>query len=310
MFVLPSFSRISSWFGYRNAPTKGASRFHKGMDFAAPAGTPVFAAADGVISVKGTQRGYGNVVYIKHADGSETRYGHMSGFTDIQPGQVIHEGDQIGFVGSTGVSTGPHLHFEVRNAVGQAVDPQFILNGDMPQNISSISPQTMAIDSSLSGQSTGIHYRSPLNDWKEIEKKLKEEDEKKSDYIAFAYQAGKKESTTENVVQNELNNLGFLGSLVGIFGGGLLGKLFGASEQETEKAPVQFTLSKKDMKNKGFTDEEIDKISELSEQAQTKTSLDQAGQLISAEDLRLAGFDEEKIEQFNTLAHQKQGQLS
>ena len=310
MFVLPSFSRISSWFGYRNAPTKGASRFHKGMDFAAPAGTPVFAAADGVISVKGTQRGYGNVVYIKHADGSETRYGHMSGFTDIQPGQVIHEGDQIGFVGSTGVSTGPHLHFEVRNAAGQAVDPQFILNGDMPQNISSISPQTMAIDSSLSGQSTGIHYRSPLNDWKEIEKKLKEEDEKKSDYIAFAYQAGKKESTTENVVQNELNNLGFLGSLVGIFGGGLLGKLFGASEQETEKAPVQFTLSKKDMKNKGFTDEEIDKISELSEQAQTKTSLDQAGQLISAEDLRLAGFDEEKIEQFNTLAHQKQGQLS
>ncbi len=306
MFVLPFFSRISSRFGYRNAPAKGASSFHKGMDFAAPAGTPVFAAADGVITVRESQRGYGNVVYIKHADGSETRYGHMSGFTDIQPGQVIREGEQIGFVGSTGVSTGPHLHFEVRTAGGQAVDPQAVLNGEIPQNIASISPITQP---SFQQNMPNIRYRSPINDWEEIAEKLKKEKEKTNDCIAFSYQAGKKNTSSTNMAQNELNNLGIIGSLIGIIGGGLLGKLFGASEQEAEKDPVQFTLSKKDMLQKGFTVEEIDKIAELSEQAQTNT-LGQAGQIVSAEDLRLAGFNEEKIEQFNLLAHQKQSRLS
>ncbi len=307
MFVLPFFSRISSWFGYRNAPTRGASSFHKGMDFAAPAGTPVFAAADGIITVRETQRGYGNVVYIKHADGSETRYGHMSGFTDIQPGQVIREGEQLGFVGSTGVSTGPHLHFEVRNAAGQAIDPRTVLNGKMPQNISSVSLMTRA---TAQQSGSNIRYRSPIDNWEEIAKKLKQEEEK-NDYIAFFYQAGKKNETSTNSVQNSLNHLGLIGSFIELLGGGLLGKLFGASEQENaEKKPVQFTLSKKDMLKKGFTVEEIDKISELSTKAQTNTRLGQAGQLVSAEDLRLAGFDEEKIEQFNTLARQKQIRLS
>ena len=119
--------RMTSGFGPRKSPTAGASKYHKGLDFGAPKGTPVKAAASGIVTVAGTLRGYGNVVYIKHFDGTETRYAHLSAI-QTNVGAQVEQGQIIGKVGNTGASTGPHLHFEVRKN-GKAVDPRGFLNG-------------------------------------------------------------------------------------------------------------------------------------------------------------------------------------
>lgn len=124
--------RISSGFGPRRAPTAGASTFHKGVDLAAPTGTPVRATKGGKVSISthqtsnGRSTGYGNWVEIKHDDGTSSRYGHLSA-RDVQVGQRVEAGQVIGKVGNTGTSTGAHLHFEVRNANGEAVDPQKVM---------------------------------------------------------------------------------------------------------------------------------------------------------------------------------------
>ena len=94
---------------------------HSGIDFAAGHGTPIQAAADGVVSRAGWGGGYGKVVRLGHADGLETRYAHMSSIA-VAPGQRVSQGDVIGYVGSTGLSTGAHLHYEVRRG-GAAIDP-------------------------------------------------------------------------------------------------------------------------------------------------------------------------------------------
>ena len=108
-------SRISSGFGMRRHPILGYNRMHTGVDFAAPNGTPLKAAGDGVISVAGWQGTYGKVVRIRHMSNDETIYAHMSRIpTTIKPGVAVRQGQVIGFVGSTGRSTGPHAHFEVR----------------------------------------------------------------------------------------------------------------------------------------------------------------------------------------------------
>jgi murein DD-endopeptidase MepM/ murein hydrolase activator NlpD len=88
-------------------------RMHTGVDYAAPTGTPIRSVGDGVVEFAGVQRGYGNVVEIMHRDGKSTLYGHMSRI-DVRKGQRIGQGDRVGAVGSTGWSTGPHLHFEFR----------------------------------------------------------------------------------------------------------------------------------------------------------------------------------------------------
>ena len=125
--------RISSGFGPRRAPTAGASTFHRGVDLAAPTGTPVRATKGGKVSISqhqtsnGKSTGYGNWIEIKHDDGTSSRYGHLNS-RDVQVGQRIQPGQVIGTVGNTGTSTGAHLHFEVRNAQGQAVDPQKVMN--------------------------------------------------------------------------------------------------------------------------------------------------------------------------------------
>jgi murein DD-endopeptidase MepM/ murein hydrolase activator NlpD len=115
---------VSSVFGPRDisGQNAGASRDHKGLDLAKPMGSPIVASAAGEISYKGTESGYGNVVKIKHEGGFETTYGHMSKFADLRVGQKVEKGEEIGKVGNTGISTGPHLHFEVKKD-GQAVDP-------------------------------------------------------------------------------------------------------------------------------------------------------------------------------------------
>lgn len=114
------YTRISSPFGYRMHPVLHTWRLHTGIDYAAPQGTPVRASADGVITFKGRKGGYGNAVMIRHAGGIETLYAHLSAFSQVQGN--VRGGEVIGFVGSTGRSTGPHLHYEAR-INGQPVNP-------------------------------------------------------------------------------------------------------------------------------------------------------------------------------------------
>lgn len=107
-------ARISSGFGMRNHPILGYSRMHAGIDFAAPTGTPIYAAGDGSIAVAGWNRGYGNYVRIRHNGSTQTAYAHLSRFAaGISAGVRVQQGQVIGYVGSTGMSTGPHLHYEV-----------------------------------------------------------------------------------------------------------------------------------------------------------------------------------------------------
>jgi murein DD-endopeptidase MepM/ murein hydrolase activator NlpD len=113
---------MTSDFGMRTHPVLGGRRAHKGIDLAAPTGTPVYATADGVVSRAEPFSSYGNYIQIEHGGELQTRFGHLSGFA-VVAGQQVHKGDLIGFVGTTGRSTGPHLHYEVRVA-GEAVDPR------------------------------------------------------------------------------------------------------------------------------------------------------------------------------------------
>lgn len=117
-------ARLSSGFGMRLHPILGYSRLHKGIDFAASYGTPIMAAASGVVEAAFYHRGYGNFVRLKHSGGYGTGYAHMSRFT-VRPGQRVEQGQVIGFVGSTGLSTGPHLHWEVWKN-GAAINPRTV----------------------------------------------------------------------------------------------------------------------------------------------------------------------------------------
>jgi len=116
-------ARISSAFGFRKHPILGYSRLHKGIDFAAPMGTPIFAAGSGTIIFMGPHGGYGNFVGIKHNNDYQTQYGHISKFNKkFRLGSKVKQGDVIAFVGSTGRSTGPHLHYEILHK-GKAINP-------------------------------------------------------------------------------------------------------------------------------------------------------------------------------------------
>ncbi|MBX9797937.1 MAG: peptidoglycan DD-metalloendopeptidase family protein [Burkholderiaceae bacterium] len=120
------FSRISSGFSVRKHPISGLWKAHKGVDFAAAIGTPIRASGDGVIDFAGTQRGYGNVVIIKHWSKYSTAYAHMSRFaTNLRKGTKVSQGQVIGYVGMTGWSTGPHLHYEFR-VNNEARDPMSV----------------------------------------------------------------------------------------------------------------------------------------------------------------------------------------
>jgi murein DD-endopeptidase MepM/ murein hydrolase activator NlpD len=118
------YRRISSRFGSRYHPILKSWRSHQGTDYAAGYGTPVRATADGIVTKAGRDGGYGNLVEIRHANGIRTRYGHLSGFArGIRAGARVKQKDWIGYVGSTGLSTGPHLHYEfIVN--GRATNPQ------------------------------------------------------------------------------------------------------------------------------------------------------------------------------------------
>jgi murein DD-endopeptidase MepM/ murein hydrolase activator NlpD len=108
-------ARITSGFGMRFHPILGYTRMHKGIDFGVPIGTPVMAAGSGTVEESGWKGGYGNFLMINHGNSYETAYGHLSRFaTGIHPGSHVHQGQIVAFSGSTGESTGPHLHYEIR----------------------------------------------------------------------------------------------------------------------------------------------------------------------------------------------------
>ena len=119
---------MSSGFGYRSDPFSGAGAMHAGLDFKGPVGTPILAAAEGKVVLAGFNGGYGNTIEIKHANGLLTRYAHLSGL-NVRTGQMVERGVQIGRMGSTGRSTGSHLHFEVR-LNGQAINPRKFLEAN------------------------------------------------------------------------------------------------------------------------------------------------------------------------------------
>lgn len=114
-------AKATSDFGMRTHPVLGGRRAHKGIDLAAPTGTPVYATADGLVQMAQWYSSYGNYIQIGHGSDLETRYAHLSRIA-VSEGSMVRKGDLIGYVGSTGRSTGPHLHYEVRVG-GVAVDP-------------------------------------------------------------------------------------------------------------------------------------------------------------------------------------------
>ena len=118
---LPVAASVSSAFGMRSHPILGSHRFHKGVDLRAGFGTPIRASADGRVAAAGWNGGYGREVRLDHGQGLQTLYAHMSRLA-THPGQRVHAGEIIGFVGSSGLSTGPHLHYEVLKD-GRPVNP-------------------------------------------------------------------------------------------------------------------------------------------------------------------------------------------
>lgn len=125
--IWPTEGWISSPFGMRRSPFTGRREFHKGIDISNRRGTPIYASAKGTVSFSGVDGGYGNSVVIRHGAGVMTRYAHMRRYI-VKPNQTVTRGQLIGYMGSTGRSTGPHLHYEVR-LNGVVVNPmRYILN--------------------------------------------------------------------------------------------------------------------------------------------------------------------------------------
>ncbi len=125
--IWPTEGWVTSTFGYRKSPFTGHRELHKGLDISAPTGTPVYATATGTIIREGLSQGYGKNIMIDHGNGVVTRYAHLSRYA-VKKGQVIKRGELIAYVGNTGRSTGPHLHYEVR-LNGIPVNPyRYILN--------------------------------------------------------------------------------------------------------------------------------------------------------------------------------------
>ncbi len=122
--------RISSFYGYRTDPIYKVRKFHEGLDFSAPTGTPIYATGDGVVKqVKRSRRGYGNTIQLDHGYNYITLYGHLSKF-NVAKGDKVKRGQVIGYVGNTGKSTAPHLHYEVRKN-GKKMNPIYYFYNDL-----------------------------------------------------------------------------------------------------------------------------------------------------------------------------------
>jgi murein DD-endopeptidase MepM/ murein hydrolase activator NlpD len=124
-FACPTQGEITSNYGYREKPCYKCSKFHKGIDISAPKGTSIVASRSGIVTFSGTTRGYGNLVVIDHGDGFVSRYAHVSKLL-VHRGEIVEKGDEIALVGKSGVTTGNHLHYEVKFN-GELIDPSIFL---------------------------------------------------------------------------------------------------------------------------------------------------------------------------------------
>lgn len=123
--IWPTHGGLTSFFGGRSDPLTGEPAYHSGIDISAEKGQPVYATADGIVQSTGYTGDYGNLIVLKHAFGLSTRYGHLSGY-HVKPGDTVKRGDVIGYIGSTGRSTGSHLHYEIL-VNGQLMNPLQLL---------------------------------------------------------------------------------------------------------------------------------------------------------------------------------------
>lgn len=140
-----NYPYLSSSFGWRQHPVTGRHTMHEGLDFAAPRGSPIYAASGGVVTEARYVPGYGKLVQIDHGNGLVTRYAHASSIT-VKLGAVVEKGQMVARVGSTGRSTGPHLHFEVRLG-DQPLDPRLFLDGDGdPEKLLATASETLNAD--------------------------------------------------------------------------------------------------------------------------------------------------------------------
>ena len=144
-----NLNRLASGFGYRVDPVYKTVKFHAGLDFAAPLGTPIYSTADGIVRVAGNLgNGYGNHVVVNHGYGYETLYGHMYRI-GVKNGHRVKRGEVIGYVGSTGKSTGPHCHYEVHKN-GRPLDPVYFFYNDLtPEQFDRILKAAAANNQSL-----------------------------------------------------------------------------------------------------------------------------------------------------------------
>ncbi|WP_391523621.1 peptidoglycan DD-metalloendopeptidase family protein [Neopusillimonas maritima] len=155
------FSRVSSNFGKRRHPIHGSWRSHNGVDYAAPTGTPIHATADGVVQFAGKQRGFGNIIILKHKNNITTYYAHQHRIAKgIRKGTRVEQGQLIGYVGSTGWATGPHLHYEFR-VNGKPVDP---LSIDLPVAEALTKTQMAAFQSTLDNYRNHFTLLAALQD--------------------------------------------------------------------------------------------------------------------------------------------------
>lgn len=150
----------SSGFGWRRDPIHRRGKFHKGTDFRADRGTPVYAAGAGLVAFTGRQSGYGNVIYVDHGGGVVTRYAHLSRI-EVKAGAPVEAGGRIGRVGATGRATGPHLHFEVRLA-GRAVDPTLAMQVAELQRTDPAAARLAAIGLSADAQAQRVDRHDPV----------------------------------------------------------------------------------------------------------------------------------------------------
>ncbi len=297
--VVPFFKEITSWFGPRDKPAPGASSDHKGIDISAEGGSPVCAAMTGKIIRQETQRGYGNVIYVEHPDGTQTRYAHLEGFAK-KKGDVVQAGEQIGFVGSTGISTGNHLHFEWRDPNGVPLDPWPLLSGNAvasPANYQFASqyrqPQSIGTQSTVANSAATQHAMNEM--------------------VSFEYakQVAYREKVAKESEGTGINwrKGGWLFMLVGAL-------IDGIPEEKTEEktqtrmASTQINVSKAEMEKMGFTPHEINTLSLVSSMQkgaqenganQGMATLRQNGKALTEVDLTKMGFSAEKIQMLNDL---------
>lgn len=153
------FSRVTSGYSIRRFhPVLKIWRAHNGVDFAAPAGTPVHATADGVVQFAGVQGAYGNLIVLRHANGLSSRYGHLKTIAAAaRPGQIVKQGDLLATVGMTGLATGPHLHYELRDA-DRPVDPSAL--GQAPRRPAAARKARFDELKKLYDQQLAIPYRT------------------------------------------------------------------------------------------------------------------------------------------------------